>query len=58
MLMTQDKARTAYQQNDYIGWITQAKRDASKNKCIDQMLDELRQVNVYIKMSWGPLRKQ
>ncbi|MBZ2167429.1 YdeI/OmpD-associated family protein [Marinobacter sp. F4216] len=34
--------RPAYQQNDYIGWINQAKRDATKEKRLNQMLAELK----------------
>lgn len=43
--------RPAYQQNDYIGWINQAKQDATKQKRLNQMLDELKQGGVYMKMS-------
>lgn len=43
--------RPAYQQNDYIGWINQAKQDATKQKRLNQMLAELKQGGVYMKMS-------
>jgi len=43
-------ARPAYQQNDYLSWINRAKRDATKIKRLDQMIDELRQGGVYMKM--------
>ena len=33
--------RPAYQQNDYIGWITRAKLKETKEKRLRQMLDEL-----------------
>ena len=36
------KARPAYQQNDYIGWITRAKRPETVVKRLNQMLDVLR----------------
>ena len=49
--------RPAYQQNDYIGWITRAKRDETKKKRLDQMLDELKRGDVYMKMDWSPGRK-
>ncbi len=43
--------RPAYQQNDYIGWINQAKQEATKQKRLSQMLAELKQGGVYMKMS-------
>jgi uncharacterized protein YdeI (YjbR/CyaY-like superfamily) len=45
-------ARPDYQQNDYIGWITRAKRDATKEKRLAQMLDELEGGNLYMNMKW------
>jgi len=42
--------RPAYQQNDYIGWINQAKREETKQKRLKQMLAELEQGGVYMKM--------
>ena len=44
-------ARPAYQQNDYIGWIIHTKLDITKQKRLKQMLNELRQGGVYMKMS-------
>jgi uncharacterized protein YdeI (YjbR/CyaY-like superfamily) len=49
-------ARPPYQQNDYLGWISRAKLDATKRKRIQQMLEELKQGNVYMKMRWNPSR--
>lgn len=49
-LMTDYKSRPAYQQNDYIGWINQAKRVATKQKRLNQMLDELAKGGVYMNM--------
>lgn len=46
-------ARPAYQQNDYIGWIGRAKRPDTRQKRIDQMLDELAAGGVYMKMQWS-----
>lgn len=46
-------ARPAYQRNDYLGWINGAKRDATKQKRLAQMLDELREGDVYMNMPWG-----
>ena len=46
-------ARPPYQRNDYIGWIQRAKLEATKQKRLNQMLDELKQGNVYMKMKWN-----
>lgn len=46
------RARPPYQQNDYIGWITRAKRLETQQKRLVQMLDELEQGGVYMKMAW------
>ena len=45
-------SRPPYQQNDYVGWITGAKRDETRNARLAQMLDELRRGNVYMKMAY------
>lgn len=42
--------RPAYQQNDYLGWISRAKRQETQLKRLQQMLDELKQGGVYMKM--------
>jgi uncharacterized protein YdeI (YjbR/CyaY-like superfamily) len=46
--------RPAYQQNDYIGWITRAKLPATRQKRLEQMLDELFRGDVYMKMAYRP----
>ncbi|MBI5943917.1 MAG: YdeI/OmpD-associated family protein [Chloroflexi bacterium] len=51
-LMNAYLARPPYQQNDYIGWIVRAKLEATKQKRLDQMLDELERGGVYMKMKW------
>lgn len=51
-LMDAYRARPDYQQNDYIGWITRAKRDDTKEKRLAQMLDELEGGTRYMKMKW------
>ena len=56
-LMGAYKARPAYQQNDYIGWISRAKRQATKEKRLAQMLSELERGDVYMKMDWRPRQK-
>ena len=51
-LFDEYKKRPPYQQNDYIGWISRAKREETKQKRLQQMIDELQKGNVYMKMSW------
>jgi uncharacterized protein YdeI (YjbR/CyaY-like superfamily) len=51
------RQRPAYQQNDYIGWINRAKRMETKLKRLDQMLDELKRGDVYMKMEYKPRNK-
>ena len=53
-LMEAYRARPPYQQNDYIGWITRAKRPETQEKRLNQMLEELEQGDVYMKMDWSP----
>lgn len=49
-LMEAYNERPAYQQNDYIGWISGATREETKTKRLQQMLNELEQGGVYMKM--------
>jgi len=51
-LMGAYRARPPYQQNDYLGWINRAKRDETKAKRLQQMLDELERGDRYMKMKW------
>jgi uncharacterized protein YdeI (YjbR/CyaY-like superfamily) len=53
-LMEAYLARPPYQRNDYIGWITRAKLQATKQKRLDQMLDELEHGGMYMKIKWRP----
>ena len=53
-LMTAYRERPPYQQNDYIGWITRAKREETKQRRLTQMLDELAQGDRYMKMTYRP----
>ena len=48
--------RPWYQRNDYLGWIMRAKRDATKVRRLQQMLDELRAGDAYMNMAWRPRR--
>ena len=51
-LMDAYRERPAYQQNDYIGWITRAKRQSTIEKRLAQMLDELESGDKYMKMTY------
>jgi uncharacterized protein YdeI (YjbR/CyaY-like superfamily) len=53
-LMARYLARPAYQQNDYIGWITRAKRSETRDKRLNQMLDELEGGQKYMNMAYHP----
>ena len=44
--------RPAYQQNDYIGWITRAKQQATREKRLGQMLEELETGDRYMNMAY------
>ena len=44
--------RPPYQQNDYIGWIIRAKREETRKKRLEQMLDELRRGDRYMNMAY------
>ena len=56
-LMDAYKERPAYQQNDYVGWINEAKRPETKEKRLQQMLEELEQGGVYMNMAHAPSMK-
>jgi hypothetical protein len=51
------RARPAYQQNDYIGWINRAKREETREKRLNQMLEELRQGDRYMDMVYRGSKK-
>jgi uncharacterized protein YdeI (YjbR/CyaY-like superfamily) len=53
-LLDKYRQRPAYQQNDYLGWIMRAKRETTMQKRLNQMLAELEQGDVYMKMAWNP----
>ena len=46
------QARPPYQRNDYLGWINRAARPETKERRLQQMLSELEQGDVYMKMDW------
>ena len=51
-LMDAYHARPDYQQNDYIGWIGRAKLEETKQKRLNQMLEELEGGRLYMNMNW------
>ena len=53
-LMPAYEERPAYQRNDYVGWIRRARRPETQEKRLTQMLDELEQGGVYMKMVHHP----
>jgi uncharacterized protein YdeI (YjbR/CyaY-like superfamily) len=53
-LMDAYLSRPPYQRNDYIGWVNRAKRAETKQKRLNQMLDELKKGGVYMNMKWKP----
>lgn len=46
-------ARPPYQRNDYLLWINKVKRDDTRQKHLNQMLDELEAGGVYMGMPWN-----
>ena len=53
-LMDEYLERPPYQRNDYLSWITRAKRQDTRGRRLAQMLDELRRGDAYMKMDWHP----
>jgi len=58
VLMDDYLTRPAYQQNDYLAWITRAKHPHTVQKRLNQMLTELHQGGVYMKMKHPPSSKE
>jgi uncharacterized protein YdeI (YjbR/CyaY-like superfamily) len=52
-LMDAFEKRPPYQQNDYLGWIVRAKRPATREKRLAQMLDELAGGDRYMNMPYN-----
>ena len=48
------EARPPFQRNDYLSWIVRARKDETRRKRLAQMLDELEDGDVYMKMRWNP----
>jgi uncharacterized protein YdeI (YjbR/CyaY-like superfamily) len=53
-LMDAYNARPPYQRNDYIGWINRARLETTRQKRLNQMLDELEGGKLYMNMKWRP----
>ncbi len=51
-LWAQYNRRPPYQRNDYIGWITRAKRPETRQKRLNQMLAELKSGTAYMGMPY------
>ena len=51
-LMNAYNDRPPYQRNDYIGWITRAKRVETQQKRLKQMLSELESKDRYMGMAY------
>ncbi len=56
-LMQAYNERPPYQRNDYLGWIAKGKRQATQEKRLRQMLDELQQGGIYMKMDHPASRR-
>ena len=55
-LMDAYDARPPYQRNDYLGWIARAKREETRQRRLDQMLEELERGDLYMNMAYTPRR--
>jgi len=51
-------SRPAYQQNDYVWWINDAKKMNTKKKRLNQIIEELRVGGIYMGMDHPPSRKK
>ncbi len=56
-LMAAYRERPAYQRNDYVGWVVRAKQLRTKEKRLQQMLEELDVGGVYMKMKHPPSKR-
>ena len=56
-LMGRYEERPFYQRNDYLSWITGAKRIETRRKRITQMLAELNEGGIYMGMDHPPSRR-
>ena len=47
------EGRPPFQRNDYLGWITRARKPETRQKRLAQILDELEDGDIYMKMRWN-----
>lgn len=52
-LMSAYESRPAYQRNDYLGWIARAVQEETRQKRLNQMLEELEGGKKYMNMKWN-----
>jgi uncharacterized protein YdeI (YjbR/CyaY-like superfamily) len=57
-LLAAYRARPPYQRNDYLGWISRARRQDTRQRRLQQMLDELAAGDRYMHMAWRPTRSR
>ena len=48
------RERPPYQRNDYLSWISRAKREETKRRRLQQMLAELERGDIYMRMNYKP----
>jgi hypothetical protein len=56
-LMARYRARPAYQQNDYVGWINRARKPQTRKQRLNQMIEELEGGTLYMEMKWQPKKR-
>lgn len=52
------QSRPDYQKNDYLMWINNAKQESTKQKRLNQMVDELKSGGIYMNMEHPASRKK
>ena len=57
-LMDLYQQRPTYQRNDYLAWIGRAKKADTRDRRIEQMLDELERGGVYMGMDHPPSSRE
>ena len=57
-LLEDYNSRPPYQRNDYLSWISRAKRPETRRKRLHQMLAELHEGGIYMNMDHPPSRKE
>lgn len=52
------RQRPPYQRNDYLGWISRAKREETRLKRLNQMVDELGRGDTHMNMAYRAGRER